>query len=96
MSEASFEELNKALLLYKGQGDESLWSLYAWAARGYVTPRQQYMKTQDDSFLTHACAHAEQVAEVYVFPDTHKVCWRCQANIPDGIKALWIMHNGGI
>jgi hypothetical protein len=91
----TFEEKNKALLLYKGEDDEELWSLYAWESHD-GRPMQQQIRSKDASFLTHQCAHAEQVAEVYVFPDTHTRCWRCTAEIPDGLRALWILHNGEI
>ena len=93
MSEATFEELNNARLLYKGQGDESEWSMYAWKAEPRAAKVAEF---GHESFLTHACANAENVAEVYIFPDTHHVCWRCRAPLPDGLRALWIMHNGVI
>lgn len=92
MSEATESELTKAVVLYEGEGDESEWKMYAWGgdkmARDYLTG--------NESFLTHRCANKENVAEVYIFPDTHKACWRCQAPLPDGLRALWIMHNGEI
>ena len=89
-----FEETNTALLLFKGQDDEHEWSLYAWGAtaRGH----RQGGPADSVSFLTHRCAHEAMVSEVYVYPDTHKSCWRCQAPLPAGMKALWILHNGRI
>ena len=90
---SEFEEMNKAFLLFKGEGDEHEWSLYAWgAAKG----TRHGGPADSESFLTHRCAHAEKVAEVYVYPDTHKACWRCQAPLPAGLKAVWILHNGVI
>ena len=72
-------------LLYKGEGG---WSMYAWDDESILPGNA--------SFLVHACTLSDimgRIREVYIFPDTHKACWRCQAALPEGMKALWIMHN---
>lgn len=91
MSEVREGQLNNAVLLYKGNGDEDGWYMYAWSDKDAM---QRDMLTGDESFLTHKCPHKEWVSEVYIFPDTHKNCWRCTEPVPDGLRALWIMHNG--
>ncbi len=78
-------------LLYQG---ENGWAMYDW--NNQDKPAKDHL-TGDESFLIHACnIGGDVVSEVYIFPDTHKACWRCQAALPDGMKALWIMHNGRI
>ncbi len=77
-------------LLYQG---ENGWAMYEWESDN---PAKTVL-TGDESFLVHACTTSDHaVREVYIFPDTHIACWRCQVALPDGIKALWIMHNGRI
>ena len=70
--------------------EDNKWRMYSWddAVEDNYGPHA--------SFLTHTCNGDKDVAEVYVFPDTHKRCWRCSDPLPDGIRALWIMHNGVI
>lgn len=78
-------------LLYQG---ENGWAMYDWG--GGDKPAKDHL-TGDESFLVHACKTSDHtVREVYIFPDSHKRCWRCQAALPDGMRALWIMHNGRI
>lgn len=78
-------------LLYQG---EDGWAMYDWNNKD--SPARDEL-TGDESFLVHACTTVDApVREVYIFPDTHKSCWRCQAPLPDGMRALWIMHNGRI
>ncbi len=79
-------------LLYKG---ENGWAMYDWNKEEPGAMKDKL--TGEESFLVHACTTGDHsVREVYIFPDTHKACWRCQAALPDGMKALWILHNGRI
>ena len=88
MSPAGSELKKLGVLLFD---DEDGWKLWAWSYKDDVN---RDIMTGDESFLTHACPQKEQVKEVYIFPDTHKACWRCAVPVPDGIRALWILHNG--
>ena len=71
-----------SLLLYEG---EDGWSIYGWG--------EETVNINNESFLVHACPGHKEVREVYIFLDTHKNCWRCQEPVPDGMRALWILHN---
>lgn len=47
--------------------------------------------------VRHACEHhksgrALSVPKVYVYPDSATNCWRCTVPIPEGIIALYLLH----
>ena len=73
---------------------EVIFSLNGWTlenALSQADPDLQHLT------MRHACKPFEEglplfITKVFVYPESAQACWRCKVPIPEGIIALYVLH----